>query len=172
VKPLSDQAQAFAAGRPPSSSSPPTYRKCGCHILLAFCAKRVDTTNLNHCAANPDLTTKLEETAEIKPSGPRAISRSERQQWPEDRESSDPTHRENGEAWGTHLTGKLEKNKGRVGHLKIFFSQHGTRGVARVYVDLDGFAFIGIRPGGGLVFVGKITAVVASLLLWIAVKIS
>jgi hypothetical protein len=65
---------------------------------------------------NLDLTTKLEETADIKPSGRRAIWRSERRRWPEDLESSDPTLRKHGEGCGTPLSGKLAKSKGRVGH--------------------------------------------------------
>jgi hypothetical protein len=58
-----------------------------------------------------------------------------------------------------------------LGHLKVFFSQHGTRGVARVYVDHEGTAFVGIRPGLSLVLVAKPSAVIARLLLGIAVEI-
>ena len=57
------------------------------------------------------------------------------------------------------------------GHLKVFFSQHGTRGVARVYVDLHGFAFVGIRPGFGIFLSAKFAAVVAHLLFWIVVDV-
>jgi hypothetical protein len=56
-------------------------------------------------------------------------------------------------------------------HLKVFFSQHGTRGVIWVYVDLDGFAFVGIRPGIGIFLTAKITAVVTHLLVRILVDV-
>ncbi len=59
----------------------------------------------------------------------------------------------------------------RANRLKVLFSQHGTRGVARVYVDLDGFAFVGIRPSLCIFLFAKITAVVAHLLIGIVVDI-
>src|SRR6185437_14514672 len=57
------------------------------------------------------------------------------------------------------------------GHLKVFLPQNGTRGVAGVYVDLDGFAFVGIRPSLGIVFVAKSALVVAHLLFGILVDV-
>lgn len=81
-----------------------------------------------------------------------------------------------------HIVVSIRRGPAGVGHrlplagrgqsyLKVFFSQHGTRGVARVYVGLDGFAFVGICPGLGIIFVGEIAAVFAHLLLGIVVGI-
>ena len=50
-----------------------------------------------------------------------------------------------------------------LGHLKVFFSQQGTRGVARVYVDHDGTPFVGIGPGLRFFFAAEPFAVVAHL---------
>src|ERR1700734_1864018 len=55
--------------------------------------------------------------------------------------------------------------------LKVFFSQHGPRGVARVYVDLDGLALVKVRPGLGIFLLAKTAAVVAHLLFGIVVDV-
>ena len=55
--------------------------------------------------------------------------------------------------------------------LKVFFSQHGTPRVARVYVDFDGFALVGIRPSLGIIFVAKRAPEFAHLLFRIAVNV-
>src|ERR1700678_2375748 len=47
-----------------------------------------------------------------------------------------------------------------LGQLKVFFSQHGTRGVARVYVDLDGLSFVRIRPSLGLFLIAQRSTVI------------
>ena len=58
------------------------------------------------------------------------------------------------------------------GYLEVFFSQHRTCGVARVYVDLDGFALVRICPHRSILFAAKTALVVAHLLFGIAVDMA
>lgn len=55
--------------------------------------------------------------------------------------------------------------------LNVLISQDGTRRIARVYMDLDGFALVGIGPSLGIFLFRKIATVVAHLIFEILVDI-